>query len=201
MTDAVFAVTGQMLPADYAFALWREVARLQPWLETEENAGLLPLRAPEHGNDLLLPRRTRLVMRIPADRLAQAVGLSGHELDLGGYPLVIGKVRERPLQPSPTLHAQLVASSATEPEFLAAMADDMRRYGIAGKLICGKRHEMPGSAGKIAGYSLVVHELPPKDALHLQWRGLGSERHFGCGIFIPYKPIANLGVGEGANNN
>jgi CRISPR-associated protein Cas6 len=192
MTDVVFAISGRTLPADHAFALWREVTRVLPWLEAEKSAGILPLRAPEHGDDLLLSRRARLVLRIPADFLEQARQLSGQVLDVGGHTLAVEEARERPLQPSPTLHAQLVASSAPEEEFLAVMAAEMQESGIAGKLICGKRHALPGSAGKITGYSLVVHELKPQDALRLQWSGLGGERHFGCGIFIPYKVIANL---------
>lgn len=192
MTDVVFAVSGRTLPADHVYALWREVMRVLPWLESEESAGILPLRAPEHGDDLLLPRRARLVLRVPADLLAQARQLSGQVLDIGGHELAVGEARERPLQPSPTLHAQLVASSAPEGEFIAAMASEMQTAGITGKLICGKRHALPGSAGNIMGYSLVVHELKPQDALRLQCRGLGGERHFGCGIFIPYKVIANL---------
>ncbi len=192
MTDVIFALSGQSLPADYAFALWREVVQVLPWLETEKDAGILPLRAPEHGTDLLLPKRARLVLRIPADRLEQAQLLSGQVLNVGGHALVVGEARERPFQPSPTLHAQLVASSVPEGEFLQAMASEMQKTGIAGKLICGKRHTLPGSAARISGFSLVVHELKPQDALRLQSCGLGGERHFGCGIFIPYKVIANL---------
>ena len=192
MTDVIFELSGRSLPADYAYALWREAVRILPWLEVEEQVGILPLRAPEHGDDLLLPKRARLVLRVPAGMLEEARQLSGQVLSLGGHALAVGGARERPLQPSPTLHAQLVASDTAENEFVAAMAGEMRRLGIAGKLICGKRHALPGSAGKITGYSLVVHELKPQDALHLQWRGLGGERHFGCGLFIPYKVIANL---------
>ncbi|HEY5993788.1 MAG TPA: type I-MYXAN CRISPR-associated protein Cas6/Cmx6 [Gallionellaceae bacterium] len=191
MTDVIFALSGRSLPADYAYALWREVARVLPWL-AEAGAGIMPLRAPEQGDDLLLHKRARLVLRIPAGLLEQARQLSGKSLDVGGHALAVGEARERPLQPSPTLHAQLVASSAPEDEFLQAMASEMQGHGIAGKLICGKHHTLPGSEGKISGFSLVVHELKPQDALRLQGCGLGGERHFGCGIFIPYKVITNL---------
>jgi CRISPR-associated protein Cas6 len=192
MTDVTFALHGRELPANHALALWREVARVLPWLEGEEHAGILPLRAPEHGDDLLLPRRTRLVLRVPARLCRQAQQLSGHVLDVGGHALSIGEARERALLPSPTLHAQLVASTGPEADFLALMAGELLGMGIAGKLICGKRYMLAGSAGKIAGYSLVVHELKPQESLCLQCSGLGGERHFGCGIFIPYKVIANL---------
>ncbi len=192
MTDMIFALTGSSLPADYAVSLWHEVVRVLPALEHEAAAGILPLRAPEHGSDLLLPRRARLVLRIPAVMQEEAQQLCGRKLDMEGYTLEVGECRNRPMQATPTLHAQLVASSSAEEDFLAAMAEEMHASDIAGKLICGKKHMLPGSDGRISGYSLVVHELKPQDALHLQWCGLGGERHFGCGMFIPYKVIANL---------
>lgn len=192
MTDVVFALSGSSLPADYAVSLWREVVRILPALETESTAGIMPLRAPEHGSDLLLPRRARLVMRIPVSLLAKARELCGQALDIGGHRLEVGECRERPLQPSPTLHAQLVASNDDEGDFLVAMDEEMQQAGISGKLICGKHHFLPGSDKNISGFSLVVHDLKQQDALRLQWQGLGGGRHFGCGLFIPYKLIANL---------
>lgn len=192
MTDVVFSLAGRDLPADHAFALWAELTRVLPWLGGEEQAGILPLRAPEHGDALLLPRRARLVLRVPASRALEAQALCGQGLDVGGHALTVGEARERPLQPSPTLHAQLVASEAAEDAFLAAMQSELERAGIAGKLICGKRHTLPGSSGAIAGYSLVLHDLKPQAALSLQCCGLGAKRHLGCGVFIPYKVIANL---------
>lgn len=192
MTDVVFALAGRTLPADHAFALWREVARLLPWLEAEEHAGILPLCAPGHIDTLLLSRRSRMVLRVPAARLDAVRALCGRTLDLGGHALTVGEAYERPLQPSPTLHAQLVASDMPEAAFLDAMAAEQQRLGIGGKLICGKRHALPGSSGTIHGFSLVLHELSPQDALSLQCCGLGGKRHAGCGIFIPYKVIANL---------
>ncbi len=192
MTDIVFAIAGRTLPADHAFALWAEITRVLPWLQGEEQAGILPLRAPEHGDDLLLPRRARLVLRVPASLASEAQALCGQALDVGGHALTVGEARERPLQPAPTLHAQLVASEAAEDTFLASMEAELERAGIAGKLICGKRHTLPGSSGRISGYSLVLHDLKPQAALSLQCCGLGEQRHVGCGIFIPYKVIANL---------
>ncbi len=193
MTDVVFAVAGRTLPADHAFALWAEIARILPWMDAEEQAGILPLRAPDHGDDLVLPRRARLVLRVPVRQAEAVQQLCGQALNVGGHKLAVGEAHERPLLPSPTLHAQLVASDLDEDAFLQAMAAELKHAGIAGNLICGKRHTLPGSAGKIAGFSLVLHELEPQAALSLQCCGLGNQRHFGCGIFIPYKVIANLG--------
>lgn len=192
MTDIVFSLAGRTLPADHAYAIWREMVRILPWLESEPAAGVLPLRGPERGDDLQLSRRARLILRVPVGAEADAMQLSGQVLDVGDPALTLGEGYERPLGPASTLHAQLVASDADEAGFLAAMDAELKNAGIAGKLICGKRHILPGSGGKIAGYSLVAHELKPEDALSLQCCGLGGERHLGCGIFIPYKAIANL---------
>ncbi len=81
---------------------------------------------------------------------------------------------------------------AEDARVMASMEAELARVGVAGKLICGKRHTLPGSAGKVRGYSLVLHDLKPQAALSLQCCGLGEMRHLGCGIFIPYKVIANL---------
>jgi CRISPR-associated protein Cas6 len=192
MTDLVFALSGRTLPAAHAYELWREVARVLPWLEGQKQAGILPLRANVMGSETLLPQRAKLVLRVPAGFLGQAQGLAGQALNVGGHTLLVGEGRERPLQPHATLHAQIVASHLDESEFLAAMADQLCDLGVDGRCMCGKFQVLEGSGGKIKGYSLVVHELEPLDSLHLQRAGLGGERHLGCGMFIPYKVIGHV---------
>jgi CRISPR-associated protein Cas6 len=191
MTDIVFPVSGKTLPANYAFALWHEAVRVLPWLDGERSAGILPLCPPE-GGGLMLSRRARMVLRVPSRCSTEAYRLSGRTLDVGGHAIATGEPRERPLHPHSTLHAQLVASAASEDAFVEEVAAALREMGAECKWICGKRLVLPGSAGTVAGYSLVVHDLKPQESLRLQWSGLGSDRHFGCGIFIPYKVIGNL---------
>ena len=64
--------------------------------------------------------------------------------------------------------------------------------GVAGKLICGKRVTVNDGQRSIHGYSLVLHDLKPEASLLLQYAGLGVDRQFGCGIFVPYKVITGL---------
>lgn len=192
MTDLVFALSGRTLPAAHAYELWREVARVLPWMEMQKHAGILPLRANAMGSETLLPQRAKLVVRVPAGFSAQVRGLAGQALNVGGHTLLVGEGKERPLQPHPTLHAQIVASPLDESEFVAEMADQLCDLGIDGKCMCGKFQVLEGSAGRIKGYSLVVHELEPLDSLHLQRAGLGAQRHLGCGMFIPYKVIGHV---------
>ncbi len=192
MTDIVFPVSAHALPANYVFALWREVVHVLPWLEVEPAAGILPLCPPERGGELLLSRRARMVVRLPAGRADEARRISGQALDVGGQIITVGEGKERPLQPHPTLHAQLVVSNAREDTFVAEAASELRKISSTCRCICGKQLVLPGSEGTLSGYSLVVHELKPEESLRLQGSGLGSDRHFGCGIFIPYKVIADL---------
>jgi CRISPR-associated protein Cas6 len=192
MTEIVYDLKSSMLPGDYAFALWRELVRVLPWLEVEERAGVLPLRGSHSGGMLLVPQRAKLMLRMPEERAQQARTLSGQTLDVEGHALEVGAARERPLLAHPSLHAHLVVSAAGESEFLQEMEAHLREMDISCKLICGKRVELRGGADIISGYSLVVYELKPEGSLHLQQAGLGGERRYGCGLFIPCKDIPSL---------
>ena len=193
MLDIAFDLKGSFVHAGYAFALWDEVVRCLPWLDAEEFAGILPLRAAASGGNMLLPQRTKLVLRLPTKLAPQAMQLSGQELDVEGNTLRVGQARGKLLQPHPTLHAQLVESSSEEEMFLADMADQLREMEVACKMICGKRHAVTGAKQSIVGYSLVLHDLKPDASLQIQRAGLGGKRRFGCGIFVPYKAISGLG--------
>jgi CRISPR-associated protein Cas6 len=193
MTDIAFGLKGGFVPAGYAFALWREVARCLPWLETEQLAGILPLRGSVSGANLLLPHRARLVLRLPSGLAPQAGQLSGQRLHVESSVLQVAESSERALQPYPTLHAHLVESTAGEEEFLADIARQLREMEVSCNWICGKRHAITDARQSLSGYSLVLHDLKPEESLQLQRAGLGSGRHFGCGIFVPYKDISGLG--------
>ena len=192
MVDIAFNLQGGYVPSSYPFALWQEVVRCLPWLSEEPSAGILPLRGSVSGGGLLLPQRAKLVLRLPAAREQQAGLLSGQQLNVEFSVLSVGEARIRPLQPHPTLHAQLVVSTEREDVFLAGIARQLSEMGIACKWICGKPHTIADAGHSISGYSLVLHDLKPDKSLQLQSTGLGGERRFGCGIFVPYKAITGL---------
>lgn len=192
MIDIVFDIEGEFVPEGYAFALWHEVVRCLPWLDAEKLAGILPLRAAESGGNMLLPRRAKLVLRLPVELAPQARLLSGQKLDIEGSLLQVGAAREKPLKPHPTLHAQLVESTCGEEVFMAGIAEQLREMEVFCKMICGKRRTVKGAKRQIAGYSLVLHDLKPEGSLWIQQAGLGGGRRFGCGIFVPHKVISGL---------
>ncbi|MDE2118177.1 MAG: hypothetical protein KGJ19_06245, partial [Betaproteobacteria bacterium] len=65
MIDMVFDLGGGTLPTDYPFALWEALLRRIPQLAEEKFVGVLPLRAAENNDGMLLPKRAKLVLRLP----------------------------------------------------------------------------------------------------------------------------------------
>lgn len=192
MIDAVFDVSGGILPATYPFALWNALTRHAPALETNDSVGVIPLRTAASEAGMLLPKRAKLTLRLPAALTGHIDALSGQQLDIESGTLLLGTGKLRQIQAYPTLHAHLVIGIESEVEFLQDVAAQLAAVGIAGKLICGMRNILAAPDRTIHGYSLVIHDLKPDASLRLQYTGLGSDRRFGCGIFVPYKAITDL---------
>lgn len=192
MIDLAFDVSGATPSANYPFTLWGALLDLAPLLAEEESAGVLPLRLPEHAAELL-PRRAKLVLRVPAALAEElTVALSGAQLDLGSSRLLLGMGRPRTITAYPTIHAHHVASDEEEPAFMNGVRAQLDEMRIACNLICGMRHFIGDETQSIQGYSLVIHDLKTDASLKLQYAGLGESRQYGCGIFVPYKVISGL---------
>jgi CRISPR-associated protein Cas6 len=192
MVDMVFDLEGSTLPASYRAALWDALLRLAPRF-AEEKVGVLPLRSAENSQDMLLSKRAKLVVRMPTTLAGSATaGLTGQQLDIAGNTMRIGSAKARTIQPYPTIHAQMVTGPDDEVLFVEDIRDQMAELGVAGKLICGKRITISDGQWSLHGYSLVLHDLKPEASLLLQYAGLGVDRQFGCGIFVPYKVITGL---------
>jgi CRISPR-associated protein Cas6 len=192
MTDIAFALQGDFVPAGYAHALLQAIVTTLPWFASEPLAGVLPLRGTQQDGGIWLPRRTKLVLRLPASRIEQARALSGRQLVLEHTQLAVEEGEIRPHVGHPTLHAHLVASPLDEAGFMASVEDELSRMGITGQRICGKHRVLQDGEKTVRGYSLVVHHLKPDQSLLLQGMGLGEARPLGCGIFVPFKAIPNL---------
>jgi len=192
MIDMVFDATGETLPSGYPFALWAELVSHAPELSGDESVGVVPLRTAESNGDILLPRRAKLILRLPQTMIHAAETLSGKELNISGRPLRLGASQRRQIQPHPTLHAQLVVDAGDEMAFLAKVQADLNTMDIKAGLICGRHQSLADNHHTLSGYSLVVHDLKPEASLCLQSNGLGGERCFGCGIFLPYKVISGF---------
>ncbi len=192
MIDMVFDLRGETLPANYAFPLWDELSRRVTKLADHEHVAVLPLRAAENNQQLLLNRRTKLAIRIPVGLIDETSELSGAQLNIAGYELTLGEIKLRPIQFYPTLHAHLTPADGDEAEFLTAIRAHFAALQISANTICGIRHALGDGTQLINGFSLVVHDLKANDSIRLQSAGYGAAKRFGCGIFMPYKVISDL---------
>jgi len=189
--DVAFELQGESLPADYSLALMEEVARHLPWIESEPEAGIHSLRAAKtDAGDLLLPRRARLVLRLPQPRIGESMALCGQALAVGGHRMAVGAAKARPLIPFGTLYAHLVsAAEDDEQAFLRDIATRLKALQVACELVCGKRRSLQAGGEKIDGYSLMLHGLGQTQSVLVQRVGLGDRRMLGCGIFVGHKSV------------
>lgn len=190
--DIVFDLDAAQVPQDYPFELWSEIVQSLVWLKEEKNVGILSLRGSVSGDNLLLSKRTKLILRIPSDRAGQAARLTGQKLKIGSNILLVGAGKGRALHTATTVHSTLVESSLGEVEFLADMKNKLQALNITCNLICDKYRKISSGKQTITGYGLVLHDLKPQASLLIQRTGLGGARQYGCGIFVPFKAISGL---------
>ncbi len=191
--DLVFAISGSRLPLDHALSLWEALLGHLPWLAEEPEVGVHAMRGSVCDRELLLSRRTRLVLRLPMRRLDDAMRLVGQALEVGGERVSIGEARPRMLEPFPTLSAHFVATGSDDAlAHQQAVEAMLAELGMPPRFICGRMHTVSVGGARLVGAEVVLHELRPEHSLAMQERGLGGERHLGHGLFLPHKTIRDI---------
>lgn len=202
IVDVVFSIQCHSLPVDHAYALSQAIIQALPWFSVEESAGLHPIHVADSGNGWMRPdradallqlsRRTKLVLRLPKHRVADAGKLIGQTLDIGGNPMQIDKVAIKPLSPITTLFSRYVVIQGEMDEngFLQDVMAQLTGMGIQPKkLLCGMERDIAAPGRLIRTRSLMLAELTVEESVKLQQQGLGANRKLGCGLFIPHKDI------------
>ncbi|TNF91855.1 MAG: type I-MYXAN CRISPR-associated protein Cas6/Cmx6 [Gammaproteobacteria bacterium] len=200
VVDLSFKIKCVCLPVDHTNVLSDSIGELLPWLETEPLAGLHLIHVagsqngwicPEGPDELVYPsRRTRLVLRVPVERIQDARRLSGQHIQVGEHMLEIGEATEKPIKPSDILFSRHILTDMDENNFLQWVAETLHNHGLRfKKLLPGKETNLKGPNGLITTRSLMVADLELSDSLTLQEIGIGEGRHFGCGLFIHHKGI------------
>ncbi len=193
--DFAFSVAGECVDRDYPQGLYEALRAAAPWLDEEPLAGVHPIRGltPSTGA-LLIGGRTRLVLRVPESRIAACERLQGIALALP-EPLRIGSASRRELLPHPVLHARLVVTGAEdEADFVADVARAVAELALDCETIVGRRGEVRVGEQRFGGFSLMLHGLSAAQSLKAQAHGVGQYRKLGCGVFVPHKSVAAVGL-------
>ncbi|MBI5331098.1 MAG: type I-MYXAN CRISPR-associated protein Cas6/Cmx6 [Betaproteobacteria bacterium] len=195
--EAQFDLAGRQLPADHGLVLHEALCARLPWLADTPGAGVHPIQGEDNGaGALVIGRRTKLTLRLPIQRMADAAALCGARFDLGNGPITVGALKERPLMPCAYLYSHFVdLGMADEVEFLAEARRHLDAMALPGGLIPGKQRKMRVPRGEIVGYSLMLHDISLAQSITLQEQGLGGYRGLGCGLFIPHKSIKEVIAG------
>jgi len=187
--DLAFAVSGSRLPRDHSLGLWLALSHACPQLFDDATVAVLPVRGASAGEGgLVLQRRSRLLMRIPESKIDLALGLCGRQLDVAGAPVALGEAKTRPLAPYATLYAHRVAAVMDdEADFVKQATEELGRIDVSADFIVGRRTVTRGPQGELAGFSLMLAELPSRQSLALQVHGIGAHRGLGFGVFVGHK--------------
>lgn len=214
--DVIFELKGKVVPVDHAYALSRELSKYLPWFETDPNSGLHHIFIAASGNGwerpdaeeqgtMYISRRTKLILRMPKERIAEAVqALDGVELDVDGHPLILGKAKTKPLSTLTTLFARYVIADSPDDEevFTEHVVAQLRERDIrVRKLLCGKSGVLKTPDGDIQARSVMLADLDVEESVRLQQYGLGPGRHLGCGLFIPHKGIESISTKQSDGKN
>ena len=209
VVDVVFHVRGKELPCDHAWALMNAIQARLSWFGDDPRHGLHLIHPAASGNGwyspedaasatMYLPRRARLALRVPQERVGDASTLEGSSLDIEGYELRVGASEIRLLSLHTTLHSRHVLSGADDPSevsFLTWAAETLNALGIrCRKMVAGRESTIGMPGGIHQTRSLLLADLRRDEALRLQEMGLGDGRRLGCGVFVPHKAVRDLFV-------
>lgn len=205
VVDAVFAIECRSLPVDHAYALSAAIQAALPWFADEPQAGLHTVHGAASGAGwvrpegeaarLQLSRRTKLVLRLPGHRMADAAALIGRTLDIAGSPMRVGRLSARPLLRIASLFSRSVIfeGAADEAAFVTAANEGLRALGVkASTMLCGRDVTLATPEGTYRTRSLMLTVGTPDQSLLLQRQGLGEARKLGCGVFIRHKDVGDL---------
>jgi CRISPR-associated protein Cas6 len=194
LIEVAFSLGSGRLAQEHRFALAEALERALPWLAQEPEAGVHRLKlVAGGGGEAIVSRRTRLVLRVPRARAEAAAALAGRPLQVGAHALQPADPRTRELLPYGTLYAPLVASGDDdEGAFLARVGSELAALEVRAQPVCGRWQSL--ERGRLVGCSLMLSGLDREQSLRVLRHGLGAHRRLGCGLFVPHKSAAAVGM-------
>lgn len=212
VVDLGFTIKCKKLPLDHAWELSEILKPLLPWAKDDPFFAIHQIHVAETGNGWLRPedteneflwpsRRTKMTLRLSKEHVEQTKQqLTNHCIEIAGTPLTFGKAKVKTFTNASVIFSRYIASQKDEDEnsFLQRMYEEiMQLTGVkVRKMVCGKSHKIQTPHGTIATQHLMIADLDSDPSIKLQQHGLGTEKHLGCGIFMPHKGIKSLNASE-----
>lgn len=206
--DLIFPAHGSAIARNHGYALYGAVSRIVPAVHASKDIGIFPIRGSAAGDGtlLLVPGRSSVRFRVPAERLPLLLPLAGKLLELDGFRLRLGVPRVAALVPAAVLTSSLVLiklanvsgkDSVTPDLFLTAARKQLAAMEVVaaepGLQVHqdGPHRDQPRrriirvKEQTHVGYAMIVQGLTAEESVRLQERGLGGRRLMGCGLFLP----------------
>ncbi len=177
---------------DHGYFLFSAICKRLALFHAVSGWGVHPVRGTPLGNGALaLSQSSRLVMRLPADDIRQAIPLAGKQLHIGGRTVRVGVPEIRAIRPARQIFSRFVTIKgfADEPDaFAEACSRQLEALTVRESRIgVEKRRVMAVKGYTIVGYSVRLSSLNEADSVIVQQHGLGGKRKMGAGIFLPIR--------------
>lgn len=208
IVDVHFSLQGKEIPADHGYHLLSAVAKHIPFIHDNQDVGIHHISGLFTGSrTLILTSKSRLIIRLPSERIVNVLPLSGKILELNGSTINVGVPSPKALIPASRLFSRLVVIKGfMDPEpFIEAAKRQMTEAGLKAMPSLVEQQKVAGANEgnrygthspflrrtirirdkEIVGFALRVEGLTAEESILLQERGLGGRRRFGCGVFIP----------------
>lgn len=186
--DLAFRLNGSAVPVDHGYALYAALSRIVPEIHEAKAIGVHPIRGMYNGyGKLQLSDSSRLVIRLPDDKIRSYLKLAGKRLEVDEHPLSVGVPETRILPPVARLRAHLVTVKGflDEGEFLEAVKRQLQSLDISCETLLGQRRTFRVKEKQVVGFEVTATKLTAEDSVRLQGNGLGGRRKMGCGVFVP----------------
>jgi CRISPR-associated protein Cas6 len=204
--DLSFPISFATVPRDHGYLLYGALSRALPAVHEAAWLAVHPLSGqPVDEVTLRLRDDTRLILRLPADRIPEVLALAGRTIEIGATRLALGAPNVSALVPASSLDARLVVIKLTDAphrenhelgrealdmkefaeRYVAELTRQLAKLGIASPPELHGRRSITVSGKRIIGYSVRVDGLSAEQSVALQVHGLGGKRRMGCGVFRP----------------
>jgi len=205
--DLSFRLSGGSIPVDHGYSLYAAISQHLLGIHGDRQIGIHPIYGNLIGDrKLTLTQNSRLVLRLPVDRIPDVMVLAGTTLDVAGHPLRVGVPAVRALVPAAAVSSRLVVIKGfmeAEP-FLDAVRRQLAELDVHGEpfllptgdAVAVNKARDGGTQSpwirrtlrirdkEVVGFAVGVERLTADESIRLQEHGIGGRRRFGCGIFV-----------------